>query len=226
MQALSDRTEPHSDSDVEDDNFEFEEGIRGSSDVFFDQFIKSKNAEANLIRLADDKVHLSAIISNYHIDFQERYSNSGWTHLAKCPLPNHDDRTPSFGYNPKEGIFNCYGCGRAGKTVKFIGYIENKSFVDVAKDLLSKFTDVDNLLLSIEEQLKDKNDELLLKFSKDVFELIKKSGLENLANIEKVTKVLDIYLARHLLGKIDSISLEKRLSLLLNKLEDLVCKVQ
>src|SRR6266516_1140157 len=35
-----------------------------------------------------------------------------------CPV--HDERTPSFGINPAEKLFYCFGCGEGGDAFKFV----------------------------------------------------------------------------------------------------------
>lgn len=37
--------------------------------------------------------------------------------VARCPLPGHDDRTPSFRLHRDEGWWKCMGCGRGGGDV-------------------------------------------------------------------------------------------------------------
>jgi len=37
--------------------------------------------------------------------------------VARCPLPDHDDKTPSFRYNLADGWWKCFGCGRGGSDV-------------------------------------------------------------------------------------------------------------
>jgi len=37
--------------------------------------------------------------------------------VARCPLPGHDDKTPSFRYNLAEGWWKCFGCGRGGSDI-------------------------------------------------------------------------------------------------------------
>jgi len=37
--------------------------------------------------------------------------------VARCPLPGHDDKTPSFRLNRAEGWWKCMGCGRGGGDV-------------------------------------------------------------------------------------------------------------
>ncbi len=37
--------------------------------------------------------------------------------VARCPLPGHDERTPSFRYHIADGWWKCMGCGRGGRDV-------------------------------------------------------------------------------------------------------------
>jgi hypothetical protein len=37
---------------------------------------------------------------------------------ARCPLPDHEDRSPSFTVNPKKNVFFCHGCLRGGDVVE------------------------------------------------------------------------------------------------------------
>ncbi len=38
--------------------------------------------------------------------------------IAKCPLPDHDDKTPSFTANPAKNLWFCHGCARGGDVVE------------------------------------------------------------------------------------------------------------
>lgn len=42
--------------------------------------------------------------------------------VAGCPLPGHDDFTPSFKVNPKKGVAFCHGCGRGGDIIALAGF--------------------------------------------------------------------------------------------------------
>jgi DNA primase len=45
----------------------------------------------------------------------ERLGGRAWF-TGRCPLPNHEDKTPSFYLYPP-GRYYCYGCGRGGDVV-------------------------------------------------------------------------------------------------------------
>jgi hypothetical protein len=38
--------------------------------------------------------------------------------LACCPLPDHEDSTPSFSVNPDKDVWFCYGCLRGGDVIE------------------------------------------------------------------------------------------------------------
>ncbi len=40
--------------------------------------------------------------------------------MSRCPYPDHDDGTPSFGIRIDDGVFHCYGCNRSGNVVHLI----------------------------------------------------------------------------------------------------------
>jgi hypothetical protein len=37
---------------------------------------------------------------------------------GRCPLPDHEDRTPSFTVNPEKNVFFCHGCLRGGDVIE------------------------------------------------------------------------------------------------------------
>ena len=53
-----------------------------------------------------------------------------------CPLPNHNEKTPSC-YVQKE-FFKCFGCGEGGDIFKFIEFIENCDFNEAVKKLADR----------------------------------------------------------------------------------------
>src|SRR3978361_910786 len=43
-----------------------------------------------------------------------------------CPF--HDERTPSFGIDPVEKLYHCFGCGEGGDVFKFVIETEGLDF--------------------------------------------------------------------------------------------------
>jgi hypothetical protein len=58
---------------------------------------------------------------------------------GRCPLPDHEDRSPSFTVNPEKNVWFCHGCLRGGDVVKLAqlawGYAERDSHVAAANVL-------------------------------------------------------------------------------------------
>lgn len=55
-----------------------------------------------------------------------------------CPF--HDERTPSFGINPAEKLFYCFGCGQGGDAFKFVELTEGLDFKGALEHLADRFT--------------------------------------------------------------------------------------
>jgi hypothetical protein len=62
--------------------------------------------------------------------------------VGRCPLPGHDERTPSFTVDPEKNLFFCHGCHRGGDVVRLAlyawGYMRSEDAM-VAADLLREF---------------------------------------------------------------------------------------
>jgi hypothetical protein len=60
--------------------------------------------------------------------------------VARCPLPEHDDKTPSFTVYPDDGGWFCYGCLHGGDVVELArlawGYDEREAHVAAAMLLM------------------------------------------------------------------------------------------
>ena len=61
---------------------------------------------------------------------------------GRCPLPDHEDRSPSFTVNPEKNVFFCHGCLRGGDVVTLAalawGYGEQEMAM-AAANLLHEF---------------------------------------------------------------------------------------
>jgi DNA primase len=61
---------------------------------------------------------------------------------ALCPLPDHQERTPSFTVNPEKNVWWCFGCLRGGDVVelaRFAWGYERHEAATAAADLLHDF---------------------------------------------------------------------------------------
>jgi len=52
---------------------------------------------------------------------QMRRAGDKW--VGRRPLPDHDDKTPSFTVYPGDRGWHCYGCGRGGDVVELARYV-------------------------------------------------------------------------------------------------------
>ena len=57
--------------------------------------------------------------------------------IGVCPF--HKEKTPSFNVNPARNIFKCFGCGKAGDSVRFIMEHEHYSFQEALRFLAKKY---------------------------------------------------------------------------------------
>ncbi len=57
--------------------------------------------------------------------------------VARCPLPGHEDASPSFSVYPEEQHFYCYGCNRGGDVFAFLQLVEGSSFREAVERLES-----------------------------------------------------------------------------------------
>lgn len=64
---------------------------------------------------------------------------SGSQHSARCPFPDHNEKTASFFINEKKNVCYCWGCHKGGDPISFISHMENISKLDAAKRINSSF---------------------------------------------------------------------------------------
>ena len=54
-----------------------------------------------------------------------------------CPF--HNEKTPSFYVTPSKGIYNCFGCGKAGDSVRFLMDYEHMDYPAALRYLAQKY---------------------------------------------------------------------------------------
>jgi DNA primase len=68
---------------------------------------------------------------------------AGKERLGRCPLPDHEDKTPSFTVNPEKNLWFCHGCLRGGDVVelaRFAWGYEKHEVAMAAANLLHEFS--------------------------------------------------------------------------------------
>lgn len=80
------------------------------------------NDEADIVDVLSDFITLKKAGSNYK---------------ANCPF--HNEKTPSFVVSPAKQIYKCFGCGKAGDSVKFVMEHEQFNYVEALKFLAQKY---------------------------------------------------------------------------------------
>lgn len=79
-----------------------------------------------------DAVRIEEVVSEF-VTLKKRGSNL----IGLCPF--HKEKTPSFIVSPAKGIFKCFGCGKAGDSVRFIMEHEHYSYPEALRFLAKKY---------------------------------------------------------------------------------------
>lgn len=218
MCSLQNRTEPNSEGFFNVDYFNIEESIGWNDTTELDQYIKNKNLDKQLTKKliyeANKLFPLSSIIFKYNIDWSITENQSGWTHKSCCPFLDHKDGSPSFGYNSKDERFHCFGCQRSGNTVQFLSFMEKRSLLEIAKELLCSIKSPEDILIELDNAKSEQTDQLLQSFAQDIRLFLSKNSnnAKALKYIESLTWNLDVYLEKHSMnGTINFESLQARI---------------
>jgi DNA primase len=80
---------------------------------------------------------------------------------ACCPF--HGEKSPSFSVSPAKGIYKCFGCGKAGDSVRFIMDIEGLGYGEALRHLAKKYgIEIQETVMTDEQQLAQNERESLL----------------------------------------------------------------
>ncbi len=94
----------------------------------------------SVIEKAKEKVETIALADLLCGPGRMRSVGNKW--VARCPLPDHEDRSPSFTVYPDEGGWFCYGCLRGGDVVelaRFAWAYDKAEVAMAAAQLLTEF---------------------------------------------------------------------------------------
>ena len=79
-----------------------------------------------------EAARIEDVVSEF-VTLKKRGSNL----IGVCPF--HKEKTPSFNVNPARNIFKCFGCGKAGDSVRFIMEHEHYSYPEALRYLAKKY---------------------------------------------------------------------------------------
>lgn len=63
--------------------------------------------------------------------------STGHSYVGRCPLPDHEDSTPSLSVNPKRGLWYCHGCHRGGDGIRLVQMLHRVGFRDAVEEILA-----------------------------------------------------------------------------------------
>lgn len=79
--------------------------------------------------------------SNNLIDILSEFTNfkrTGGQHMACCPLPGHNEKTPSFSASEPKQVYHCFGCGRSGNIFDALRELKGFSFPESVEYLATR----------------------------------------------------------------------------------------
>jgi DNA primase len=76
-------------------------------------------------------VDLVDVVSDY-----VRLKKQGTRFVGLCPF--HNEKTPSFSVDPRQGLFYCFGCKAGGDLFKFVEQVEGVGFLDAVRLLAER----------------------------------------------------------------------------------------
>lgn len=89
---------------------------------------------------------IETVVSHY-----TELKRAGQNLEACCPLPNHDEKTPSFKVSQSKNIFKCFGCGKGGDPIKFVMEMDGLDFPEA----VCKVADITNFTLEYENNFSE-----------------------------------------------------------------------
>ncbi len=96
----------------------------------------------------------------------------GANYWACCPF--HGEKTPSFSISPSKGIYKCFGCGKAGDSVRFVMDIEGLGYGEALRHLAKKYgIDIQEEEMTDDQILRQNEREslfIMLDYAKEFFE--------------------------------------------------------
>lgn len=82
------------------------------------------------VKALKGQVDLLDVVASY-----TQLKPAGRSFKGLCPLPGHDEKTPSFNVTPQMQRFHCFGCDRGGDVYEFLQLVEGLAFNDAVEML-------------------------------------------------------------------------------------------
>jgi hypothetical protein len=160
---------------------------------------------------------LLTIFKSYGINITDGY---GWNKITKicCPLPGHNDRSPSFFYYGETNSFNCFGCGVGGKAVRLVSVMEKLTNEQSARKILDNYYVDNDVEINNQKDYFDRQI-AILDFSAKIRTFITDNSCDDEAikYAEKLTLAFDTLNEKH---KMEADGLKKIIETLGKRLEN------
>lgn len=102
-----------------------------------------------------------------------------------CPLPDHDESTPSFFISRDDKMFKCFGCHRGGSAVELVMHLDSITQRDAIDKLVKEY--------KVPVEYKDiKEERSKPVYDKNFFNKIKK-GIKNYSNENEVLRRVELH---------------------------------
>lgn len=88
---------------------------------YSEKWLEELKSKVDIVKVIQDFVYLN---------------KKGKTYWACCPF--HNENTPSFAVNEQHQFFHCFGCHKAGDSIKFMMEYQNLSFTEAIEYLAKK----------------------------------------------------------------------------------------
>ena len=133
-----------------------------------------------------DSVRIEEVVGDF-VSLKKRGANL----IGVCPF--HKEKTPSFIVSPAKGIFKCFGCGKAGDSVRFIMEHEHYSYPEALRFLAQKYGIIIEEKERTPEELMAQNEMsgLMFKMENDP-RITKIGGFMRKTSIDELPQIINI----------------------------------
>ena len=71
-------------------------------------------------------------------EFTTFKNSSRGQYMGCCPLPGHNEKTPSFSVSEVKQVYHCFGCGKSGNIFDALKELRNQSFPEAVEYLANR----------------------------------------------------------------------------------------